>query len=311
MTWKKCFTPVAALLVLITTAGFAYPQRGGRGGGGAAAGGDQGGRGRDTFPAQQRAIGEAALIERGKTLFSIHCSGCHGPDLRGDEGPNLLRSQLVLDDQHGELIRPLVLGSRADAGMPVINIPDNDVTAVAEFIHSVAAAGGRQGRPPAGAASVLNILVGDAAAGKAYFNAKCSGCHSADRDLEGIASRIPDPRTLQNFWVSGGGGGGRGGGGGGGGRGGGGRGGVAAGSRAKPVTVTVTTPAGEKFEGELSRLDEFDVTLLRDGVQRTFRRDGDTPKVEVHDPLEPHRNLLTVYTDKDIHNVTAYLVTLK
>ena len=79
------------------------PQRGGRGG--------RGGRGNDnTFPAQQRALSDAATVERGKTLFSIHCSGCHGPDLRGGDagGPNLLRSQVVLNDQHGELIRPIV-----------------------------------------------------------------------------------------------------------------------------------------------------------------------------------------------------------
>jgi cytochrome c oxidase cbb3-type subunit 3 len=77
------------------------------------------------------------------------------------------------------------------------------------------------------------------------------------------------------------------------------------------MTVTVTMATGEKVEGTLARIDEFNVTLVRDGLQRTFRRDGDVPKVEVHDPLEPHRKLLLVYTDKDIHDVTAYLVTLK
>src|SRR6266446_432234 len=87
----------------------------------------------------------------------------------GDAGPNLLRSQVVLSAQHGESIRPIVNGARRDAGMPAINIPEDDVTAVAEFIHSVAAAGGRQGRPPAGPPVVLNILVGSAAAGQVYF----------------------------------------------------------------------------------------------------------------------------------------------
>ena len=76
-------------------------------------------------------------------------------------------------------------------------------------------------------------------------------------------------------------------------------------------TVTVTMPTGEKFEGPLERIDEFNVTLIREGMERTFRRDGDIPKVEVHDPLEPHRKLLPLFTDKDIHDVTAYLVTLK
>ena len=70
-------------------------------------------------------------------------------------------------------------------------------------------------------------------------------------------------------------------------------------------------PTGEKTEGVLARIDEFNVTLIQDGRERTFRRDGDVPKVEVHDPVEPHRKLLPLYTDKDIHDVTAYLVTLK
>jgi cytochrome c oxidase cbb3-type subunit 3 len=260
-------------------------------------------RGQETFPAQQRPPGDSALIDRGKALFGVHCSGCHGPDLRGDEGPNLLRSQLVLNDQHGELLRPVIFGERSNAGMPAVNIPEADVTALAEFIHSVAAAGGRQGRPPSGPPVVLNILKGNAAAGQAYFTARCTGCHSTAGDLEGIASRVSDPKTLQNLWVSGGGGGGRGGGGGG-------RGAVPN-PKAKPVTVTVTIPTGEKVDGTLARIDEFNVTLVRNGTERTFRRDGDVPKVEVHDPLEAHRKLLPIYSDKDIHDVTAYLVTLK
>jgi cytochrome c oxidase cbb3-type subunit 3 len=73
----------------------------------------------------------------------------------------------------------------------------------------------------------------------------------------------------------------------------------------------VTIPTGEKIEGTLARIDEFNVTVVRNGTERTFRRDGDVPKVEVHDPLEAHRKFLPLYTDKDIHDVTAYLVTLK
>jgi cytochrome c oxidase cbb3-type subunit 3 len=77
-------------------------------------------------------------------------------------------------------------------------------------------------------------------------------------------------------------------------------------------TVTVTLPSGERIEGQLVRIDDFLVTVgLADGTLRTIRRDEDVPKVEVHDPMQTHRDLLAVYTDKDIHDVTAYLVTLK
>ncbi len=110
--------------------------------------------------------------------------------------------------------------------------------------------------------------------------------------MKGIAARIADARTLQQRWIMPS-GGGRGGG------------------QATPVTVTVTV-GGKKIEGRLGRIDDFIVTLTEaDGTPRTFRRDGDNPKVEVHDPLQPHKDLLRVYSDKDIHDVTAYMVTLK
>ena len=277
------------------------------------AGPPQGGRGRGqaTFPAQQRTLADPAVIARGKTLFEINCRLCHGADLRGGDmgGVNLLRSNLVLTDQHGELILPVVHGGRQTPGMPPMppfpQIPDDDVKAIAEYIHSVAFTMRGQGNPPPSAeAVVLNIVVGDPAAGKQYFAAKCASCHSETGDLQGVAARYAEPVQLQNAWVSGGGAGGRGGG-----RG---RGGAAAAPNRRQVTVTVTTPSGQKVEGRLDRIDDFIVTLTpADGVPRSFTRNGDVPKVEIHDPLEAHRNLLSVYTDKDIHDVTAYLVTLK
>src|SRR6478736_9855196 len=174
------------------------------------------GRGQATFPAQQRTLADPAIVARGKTLFEINCRLCHGADLRGGDmgGVNLLRSNLVLTDQHGELILPVVKGGRNNPGMPVMppfpQIPDDDVKALAEYIHAVAFTMRGQGNPPPGeAAVVLNIVVGDANAGKAYFAAKCSSCHSATGDLQGLATRIADPVQLQNAWVAGFGGGGR------------------------------------------------------------------------------------------------------
>jgi hypothetical protein len=98
------------------------------------------------------------------------------------------------------------------------------------------------------------------------------------------------------------------------GRGGGGGRGVAApgASSARTVTVTVTLPSGESVPGRLVRIDDFLVTVgLSDGTLRTFRREGDVPKVDIRDPMKAHRDMLAVHTDKDMHDVTAYLVTLK
>jgi cytochrome c oxidase cbb3-type subunit 3 len=255
-------------------------------------------------PGQQRPPGDPVQIARGKTLYGISCTGCHGADLRGGDigGPNLLRSQVALSDREGEMIVPIIQGSRKDAGMPPVEMSPADAAAVAAFVRSVLETIGRQGTPPSVGLAAPSVLVGDATAGQAYFAAKCASCHSATGDLKGLASKISDPKTLQNTWVAGGGRGGRGG-----------RGAGAPGEPSpRTVTAAVTMPSGEKTEGRLVRIDDFLVTVaLSDGTMRTFRRDGDVPKVEVHDPMQAHRDLLPVYTDKDMHDVTAYLVTLK
>jgi cytochrome c oxidase cbb3-type subunit 3 len=144
-----------------------------------------------------------------------------------------------------------------------------------------------------------SIVTGDAEAGQRYFAAHCASCHSPVGDLKGIASRIADPRALQQWWLLPGGAGP-------------GRGGAPPPGVVPPMTAMVTLPSGEKFEGRLVRIDEFTVSVMEaDGTTRTFRRDGETPNVDVHDALKPHRDLLRAYTDKDIHDVTAYLVKLK
>jgi cytochrome c oxidase cbb3-type subunit 3 len=261
-----------------------------------------------TFPAQQRPPGDPAVITRGKTLYDATCAFCHGRDLRGGEngGPNLLRSEVTLTDKAGEQILPIVRGARAEKGMPPIEMSEDDVKAVAEYIHSKLALSPRQGMPPPGEEPVvLNILVGDAAAGEKYFATKCTTCHSTTGDMQGIAARVTDPKTLQNLWVSGGAAGGRGG------RG---RGAPPAPGAPNPraVIATVTLAGGEKAEGRLIRLDDFYVAIAEtDGTVRSFTRRGGLPKVDLKDPLEGHRKLLGELTDADMHNVTAYLATLK
>ena len=250
-------------------------------------------------PGQKRPPGDPAQVARGKTLFDINCRGCHGADLRGGDlgGPNLLRSQVALSDQDGELIVPIIEGGRKDMGMPAIGISTADAKAVAAYVRSVVETIGRQGKPPSAGKPAPSVLVGNASEGKSYFAVKCATCHSVTGDLQGIATRIADPRVLQTTWVAGGGRWER-------------RGGAPDARRI--VMATVSLPSGESVEGQLVRIDDFLITVeLADGTQRTFRRSGDVPKVVVRDPMKIHRDLLAEYTDKDIHDVTAYLVTLK
>jgi len=243
------------------------------------------------FP--QRAPGDPAAIERGKALYGVNCNFCHGSDARGGEGgPNLLRSELVLNDQNGELIATVVQNGKGE--MPKLPLTKAQISDIAAFIHSFKVGGYDISRdvPP-------SILVGNAKAGEAVFQSKCAGCHSTTGDLKGLGTRIPDAKALQNTWLMPSGFGFR-------------APGAGAPVHVPPTTVTVTFPSGEKTEGRLARIDDFNVTLIdAEGAEHTFRRDGDTPKVEIHDPLKPHREMLPTYTDKEIHDLTAYLVTLK
>ncbi len=228
---------------------------------------------------------DSAVVARGRSIYGVHCNFCHGSDARGGEGgPNLLRSEIVLNDQKGELIAPIVQNGRGE--MPKLNLSRQQIADIAAFIHSFQVGGYDISRmkPP-------SILVGDANAGKAVFAARCASCHSPTGDLKGIASKFDDPKILQNAFLMP----------------------TAAGRNSpfkiSPATVTVIPP---NIEGRLVRIDDFIVTLIdSEGVEHTFRRDGDSPRVEIHDPLKPHRDLLPKYTDKEIHDLTSYLVTLK
>jgi len=246
---------------------------------------------RNAYP--DRPPGDPAAIERGRALYSVNCAFCHGADTRGgDSGPSLLRSGLVLDDRNGERIASIVQSGRVDRGMPKFTFTAEQVADVAAFIHTFKAAGYDESRnkPP-------SIVVGDARAGETFFGARCASCHAASGDLRGIATRIADPKLLQQTWLMPGSGGGR---------------GAAAPVTPPEPTAVVTSAAGERVEGKVERLDDFTISLvLTDGSHRTFRTDREAVKVELRDPLQAHRNLLREYTDKDIHNVTAYLVTLK
>ena len=255
----------------------------------------QGGRGRiggaggiGAYPV--RPPGDPAALERGSSAFKTNCAFCHGQDARGgDGGPSLLRSALVLADQNGELIGPVLEQGRG--AMPKFAFKPDQVADLSVFLHSFRVAGYDESRqkPP-------TILVGDPKAGQAYFNEACGSCHSASGDLRGLASRITDERVLQQTWLMPGSMTGR---------------GAPPAAKPRPPMVTVTEPGQPPVTGTLGRIDDFVVSLTTpDGEYRSFRLTPRT-KVEVADPLAPHKDLLRKYTDADIHNVTAFLATLK
>ena len=237
---------------------------------------------------------DPASVMRGGKVFGKNCAGCHGAAGKGGPGaPNLIRSVLVLDDEKGLLITPVIKEGRPDKGMPAFNLPDSEVADIVAWLHVRTYAAGHRKTYTFG-----NVVTGNAAEGKAYFDGagKCGTCHSVTGDLAGIGAKY-DPFSLQGRWLHPGGG----------------RGSAksAAAKKTEP-SVTVTLASGEKYSGTLEHIDDFTVSLRdADNQFHSFSRDGESPKVTVTDPLQAHNDLLRSYTDDDIHNITAYLVTLK
>lgn len=263
---------------------------------------------RGTYEQNMRSLAPPEVLAQGKTLYEANCASCHASDMMGGKnGGNLVISQALLNDQNGELIEPIVAGSDAEQGMPAMSLSKSDVDTIAAYMHSVAAQVGSQGRPPGPQETPgLNVLVGDAVAGKADFQKECGSCHSTEpggqRTVAGIGAQYPDARTLQNNWLSGrastGFSFGRGG-------------GSASGN---PVTVTLAN--GQTYSGKLISENEFVVAMTTpDGVRHSFDR-GPGVKVDVTDPEAAHKQLmwnLGMAPDGDtvMHNITAYLATLK
>ncbi len=253
---------------------------------------------RNGFTQYTRPLASQDVLLRGKALYNSTCGSCHAPDLRGipGKGNNILRSGIVLSDKAGELI-----GDSVAKHNPKINLVDADNLAISEYLHSIEATAGGQGSPPGRnpMGIELNVLVGDAKAGEAYFAKACASCHSLTGDMKGIASKYTDAKALQNGWFDGilpGAG-----------RGGGGRGGI---------QVTVTLPNGTKYEGRSIRKDDYIVTvMLADGTRKSIPLDvTPAPKVDLKDPQEAHRKMALALDDpdnKNFHDVTAFLWTLK
>jgi cytochrome c oxidase cbb3-type subunit III len=233
---------------------------------------------------------DAVAAQRGQKLFLQNCGFCHGPNATGAEGPDLLRSTIVLHDEKGDTIGPVVLKGRPDKGMPAFSaLTQQQIYDLAEFLHwRVEQVANRFGY------KMQNIVTGNAKAGEEFFGSTggCVNCHSAKGDLAHIASKF-EPADLQAQFLypaesSGPG---------------------DAGQRLA-LRVTVKLPTGEAVSGRLKRIDDFEISLWdSSGTYRSWPRSD--VAVEIDEPLKAHRELLSKYTDADMHNVLAYLETLK
>jgi cytochrome c oxidase cbb3-type subunit 3 len=228
-------------------------------------------------------------IHAGELRFTADCGFCHGRDAAGGEtGPDLTRSKLVADDVRGDKIGPMVRAGRPDKGMPGFNLSNADLGAIAAFIHNQKKqfeelGGGRRSVDPA------DLATGDAAAGSRYFNGAggCSGCHSPTGDLASVGKRYEGLELLQRMLYAGG-------------------------HKPEPArpNVTLTLRSGRTRVAPLVSEDEFTIVVLESsGARHTYKK-GDV-KFKIDNPMSAHFAQLAKYTDVDMHNVFAYLNTLK
>jgi cytochrome c oxidase cbb3-type subunit 3 len=237
---------------------------------------------------------DPAAMERGRKIFVPSCGFCHGNDAHGKSGPDLVRSALVLHDHNGDTIGPVIRDGRPDRGMPAFaSLSAEQIADISTFLHSRAADVSNRFAYKLG-----DLITGDPQKGAAFFKGEghCDQCHSPSGDLSHVATRYdpaelqrrmlyPAPNIIDLFL----------------------------GRAVKPPApskVTVHLPSGQEVSGTLDHLDEFTVSLHdSSGWYRSFAREN--LKVDIQDPRASHEALLPKYTDDDMHNLLAYLETLK
>ena len=232
---------------------------------------------------------DPAGADRGRAVWAAECVTCHGSQARGsDQAPSLIRSGLVMRDRAGNELGPfLKKGHPTQSGKPSAGLSDAQILDLLHFLRQ------RLNDSLRGSELFVpqDILIGDLEEGASYFNGAggCTACHSVRGDLAGIASRLSRPVDLQQRML------------------------FPIGGRAPAgeVTVRLTPASGRAMSGALVQMDDFYIAL-RDasGVLHVVKRTP-TLKIETTDPLQAHRDLLDRITDKNIHDLVAYLVTLK
>lgn len=227
---------------------------------------------------------DKAAAARGAPLFQQNCAFCHGQNAHGATAPSLITSDEVLTDDHGEHLIPFLKAGRPDKGMPAFaTMSDEQLKDIAEFLHlQVEDVANR------GTYHVLNILVGNPARGQAYTKTHCMKCHTAETFAH-IGNRFRSPDQLQRNWIW-----------------------PARSENSKlAITATVKQPDGVALAGRVMQLSDFRITLV-DRTGRTHVIDrGPGVKVETSDPLAAHQEMIQSLTNNDMHNITAYLATLK
>lgn len=230
---------------------------------------------------------DQAAAAKGEPVYKQNCGTCHGQTGRGAQAPSLVRSVLVLHDEKGEEVGPVIKNGRPQSGMPAFpNLSADDIYNISQYLHLQVELAANRGTYGATYGNLRNQTTGHAKRGEEFFNGAggCKGCHSVTGDLAKVGTKFPQAAMMQArfLWPA----------------------------AQGPAKVKVTLPSGETVNGTVRTLNDVDVSFNDStGQYRYYRRDQ--VKVEVEDKLAGHRALLPRYTDANIHDVAAYLVTLK
>jgi len=230
------------------------------------------------------AVPDKAAVARAAPIYQQNCAFCHGPQARGATANALVTSDVVLADDHGEHLAPFLKTGRPEKGMPAFSqLSEQQRIDLAEFLHQQV-----EDIANRGAYHLPNIVVGDAAKGETYLRGHCMSCHTA-ATFAHIASRFRSPDQLQRNWIW----------------------------PARPadnslaITGTVKTQQGSTISGRVIQVSDFRITLISaDGHTHAIDR-GRGVDLHIRDPLQAHQTLVNSLRNDDMHNVTAYLETLR
>lgn len=232
----------------------------------------------------------ADQVREGEVRFGSQCGFCHGKDAAGGEsGPDLTRAEVVAQDSHGDKLNPVIRVGRPNAGMPAFpGLTQGELSAIVAFLHTqmdkfAELGGGRRSVEPS------DLATGNVAAGREYFQGagKCASCHSATGDLAGVAKKYVGLNLLRRMLYP-----------------------TGQGPAATAARGTFTLTSGQTVLAPVVAEDDFSITVLDPlGARQTYQRSA--VKVKVDDPLAAHFDQLGKYTDTDMHNVYAYLETLR
>jgi hypothetical protein len=163
------------------------------------------------------------------------------------------------------------------------SMSDDELVDVAEFLHQQV-----EDVANRGTYKLQDILVGDPDKGKAYVASNCMSCHN-EAMFEHIAPRFRTADQLQRGWIWP----------------------TRPADHSLAITATVKSHDGTTITGRVTQISDFRITLIDSAGKTHVIERGGGVDVQTTDPLAAHEKMIQTLKNFDMHNVTAYLESLK